>query len=184
MDLPASQFEREGPAPSIIEPLCAVFRRKIRSEGLKYTPERARVLDAIIELDRLFEADELLETLRGGDHRVSKATVYRTIRLLQDAGIVRHQGKIRSTINNAKRAIDLREEFGSLSDYFWGYKPDPKTRPTRMTHKALMALTESDASRALSKDLKKRGWSFVGPTTAYAFMQAITPRFSSKVPTK
>ncbi len=113
--------------------------------------------------------------------RFNEASVQR---LLQDAGIVRHQGKIRSTINNAKRAIDLREEFGSLSDYFWGYKPDPKTRPTRMTHKALMALTESDASRALSKDLKKRGWSFVGPTTAYAFMQAITPRFSSKVPTK
>ena len=88
MDLPASQFEREGPPLSIIEPLCAVFRRKIRSEGLKYTPERARVLDAIIELDRLFEADELLDTLRRGDHRVSKATVYRTIRLLQDAGIV------------------------------------------------------------------------------------------------
>lgn len=88
MDLPATQFEHEGPPLSIVEPLCAVFRRKIRSEGLKYTPERARVLDAIIELDRLFEADELLDTLRRGDHRVSKATVYRTIRLLQDAGIV------------------------------------------------------------------------------------------------
>ena len=94
-------------------------------------------------------------------------------RLMNDAGIVRHQGKIRSTINNAKRAIDLRDEFGSLSDYFWRYEPDSKSRPKRMTHKALMELTETDASRAMSKDLKRRGWSFVGPTTAYAFMQAM-----------
>ena len=94
-------------------------------------------------------------------------------RLMNDAGIVRHQGKIRSTINNAKRAIDLRDEFGSLSDYFWRYEPDPKSRPKRMTHKALMELTETDVSRAMSKDLKRRGWSFVGPTTAYAFMQAM-----------
>lgn len=94
-------------------------------------------------------------------------------RLMNDAGIVRHQGKIRSTINNAKRAINLRDEFGSLSDYFWRYEPDPKSRPKRMMHKALMELTETDASRALSKDLKRRGWSFVGPTTAYAFMQAM-----------
>jgi len=94
-------------------------------------------------------------------------------RLLQDAGIVRHQGKIRSTINNAKRAIELRDEFGSLSDYFWTYEPDSKSRPKRMTHAALMKLTETDASCTLSKDLKKRGWTFVGPTTAYAFMQAM-----------
>ena len=72
----------------IIEPLCAVFRRKLRAEGLKYTPERARVLDAIIQLDGLFEADALIEALKRGGHRVSKATCYRTIKLLQDAGIL------------------------------------------------------------------------------------------------
>lgn len=72
----------------IIEPLCAVFRRALRAEGLKYTPERARVLDAIIQLDGLFEAEQLIEALKRGGHRVSKATVYRTIRLLQDAGIL------------------------------------------------------------------------------------------------
>jgi DNA-3-methyladenine glycosylase I len=94
-------------------------------------------------------------------------------RLLKDAGIVRHQGKIRSTINNAKQAIILREEFGSLSKYFWQFEPDSKSRPKRMTHKALMSMTESESSRALSKVLKKRGWTFVGPTTAYAFMQAM-----------
>ncbi|MEM9559801.1 MAG: transcriptional repressor [Planctomycetota bacterium] len=72
----------------IIEPLCAVFRRSLKGEGLKYTPERARILDAIIELDALFEADQLLEHLRRADFRVSKATVYRTLKLLEDAGIV------------------------------------------------------------------------------------------------
>ena len=93
-------------------------------------------------------------------------------RLLKDAGIVRHQGKIRSTINNAQRAIELVEECGSLSDYFWQYRPKPASRPRRMTYTALMKLTETAESKAMSKDLKKRGWSFVGPTTAYAFMQA------------
>jgi len=72
----------------IIEPLCAVFRRKLKSEGLKYTPERAHVLDAIVRTDGLFEAEGLLASLRRAGFRVSKATVYRTIRLLQDAGII------------------------------------------------------------------------------------------------
>lgn len=88
MDLPASPTPTDQRPPLIDEPLCAVFRRKLKSDGLKYTPERARVLDAIIELDELFEAEELLSILRQSDHRVSKATVYRTIHLLQDAGIV------------------------------------------------------------------------------------------------
>ena len=72
----------------IIEPLCAVFRRTLKAEGLKYTPERAHVLDAIIRIDGLFEAEELQRSLRQAGRRVSKATVYRTIRLLQDAGII------------------------------------------------------------------------------------------------
>jgi len=72
----------------IIEPLCAVFRRKLRQEGLKYTPERAQILDAIIRKEGLFEAEGLQCELKGGGFRVSKATVYRTIKLLQDAGII------------------------------------------------------------------------------------------------
>ena len=72
----------------IIEPLCAVFRRKLKSEGLKYTPERAHVLDAIVRAEGLFEAEGLLAALKGSGARVSKATVYRTIRLLQEAGII------------------------------------------------------------------------------------------------
>jgi len=72
----------------IIEPLCAVFRRKLRSEGLKYTPERAQILDAIIQMDDVFQADQLLERLKKTPLRVSKATVYRTIKLLAEAGII------------------------------------------------------------------------------------------------
>ncbi|MEJ8812546.1 DNA-3-methyladenine glycosylase I [Variovorax ureilyticus] len=94
-------------------------------------------------------------------------------RLLADAGIVRHRGKIESTINNAKRVLELRDEFGSLAAYAWRYEPDPASRPEALTHEALRAMTTSPESLAMSKDLKKRGWSFVGPTTVYAFMQAM-----------
>jgi DNA-3-methyladenine glycosylase I len=87
-------------------------------------------------------------------------------RLLTDAGIVRHEGKIRSTINNASKALDLAEEFGSLAAYFWQYVRLGDPPPTEI------AATTEDSER-LSKDLKRRGWSFVGPTTAYAFMQAM-----------
>jgi len=94
-------------------------------------------------------------------------------RLLADAGIVRHRGKIESAINNAHRVIELRREFGSLAAYAWGFEPDPASRPQRITHAALQTFTTSAESIAMSKDLKKRGWSFVGPTTVYAFMQAM-----------
>ena len=94
-------------------------------------------------------------------------------RLLGDAGIVRHRGKIESTINNARRLLELESEFGSLARYVWRYEPDAKSRPKRLTLAALKALTTSPESVALSKDLKRRGWSFVGPTTVYAFMQAM-----------
>ena len=93
-------------------------------------------------------------------------------RLLGDAGIVRHRGKIESAINNAQRVLQLREQFGSLAAYAWGFEPDAASRPRRITHEALRAMTTSPESVAMSKDLKKRGWSFVGPTTVYAFMQA------------
>lgn len=93
-------------------------------------------------------------------------------RLLKDAGIVRHRGKIESTINNAKRAQGLRKEFGSLAAFVWQFEPSPLSRPKVMTRAALMKLALTPESTALSKDLKKRGWSFVGPTTVYAFMQA------------
>ncbi|MGJ8697418.1 MAG: DNA-3-methyladenine glycosylase I [Verrucomicrobiaceae bacterium] len=92
-------------------------------------------------------------------------------RLVQDAGIVRHRGKILSTINNAQRALEMVEEFGSLAHYFWGH--EPQSRPPKIDYATAMTLTKTEESTALSKDLRKRGWSFVGPTTCYAFMQAM-----------
>jgi DNA-3-methyladenine glycosylase I len=94
-------------------------------------------------------------------------------RLLRDAGIVRHRGKIESTINNARRALDIRNEQGSLSAYFWTWQPEPASRPRRFTREVLMNMATTPESTALSKDLRRRGWTFVGPTTIYAFMQAM-----------
>jgi len=94
-------------------------------------------------------------------------------RLLADAGIVRHRGKIESTINNAHRVLELRAEFGSLAAYAWRFEPAAASRPKRITLAALKAITTSPESVAMSKDLKRRGWTFVGPTTVYAFMQAM-----------
>ena len=94
-------------------------------------------------------------------------------RLLTDAGIVRHRGKIESTINNAARALELQAEFGSLAAYAWRWEPPKAERPAALTWEALKAMPTTPTSTALSKDLKGRGWSFVGPTTIYAFMQAM-----------
>lgn len=106
-------------------------------------------------------------------HQVARFDDEDIARCLADAGIVRHRGKIVSTINNARRAIDLQTEFGSLSRYFWSYEPDASERPARMDYATLKANPTSPTSIRLSKDLKKRGWTFVGPTTVYAFMQAM-----------
>ncbi|WP_370321481.1 DNA-3-methyladenine glycosylase I [Oricola sp.] len=94
-------------------------------------------------------------------------------RLVHDAGIIRHRGKIVSTINNAKRALELRDEFGSLAAYFWSHEPPASDRPAILDWATLRAMPKTATSTAISKDLKKRGWSFVGPTTIYAFMQAM-----------
>jgi DNA-3-methyladenine glycosylase I len=106
-------------------------------------------------------------------HQVARFTQRDVNRLLKDAGIVRHRGKIESTINNARRAIEMADEAGSLATYFWRYEPDPKTRPKKLDRPTLMTMAKTPESITLSKDLKKRGWSFVGPTTVYAFMQAM-----------
>ena len=103
--------------------------------------------------------------------RVDEASVIETH--LQDAGIIRHRGKIASVYNNARRAVALVEEQGSLARYFWSFEPAQKDRPQRIDRAAVMAMPKTDVSTRISKDLKKRGWSFVGPTTIYAFMQAM-----------
>jgi DNA-3-methyladenine glycosylase I len=105
--------------------------------------------------------------------KVARFTPKRVERLLLDAGIVRHRGKIESTINNAKRCADLINEAGSLAEYVWRFEPDPASRPKSLTLDQLKTIAITPESTALSKDLKKRGWSFVGPTTMYAFMQAM-----------
>ncbi len=94
-------------------------------------------------------------------------------RLLQDAGIVRHRGKIESTINNAGRALDLMREYGSLARFVAAYRPQPASRPAELSWQWLADNPTSEQSTALAKDLKKRGWSYVGPTTVYAFMQSV-----------
>jgi DNA-3-methyladenine glycosylase I len=105
--------------------------------------------------------------------RVARFTQRDVQRLLKDAGIVRHRGKIESTVNNAKRALELREEFGSLANYFWQWQPDERSRPRRLTRELLKTMATTPESIAMSKDLRQRGWTFVGPTTSYAFMQAM-----------
>lgn len=99
--------------------------------------------------------------------RIARFTQRDVNRLLKDEGIVRHRGKIEAVINNARRALELVEREGSLAAYIWRYEPDPAELGKPQT------ASTSPASIALSKDLKKQGWKFVGPTTVYAFMQAM-----------
>jgi DNA-3-methyladenine glycosylase I len=94
-------------------------------------------------------------------------------RLLADAGIVRHRGKIESVVNNARRTVELIAESGSLAAFIWHYEPAKTSRPKRVDWPTLTAMSTTAESTALSKDLKRRGWTFVGPTTVYAFMQAM-----------
>jgi DNA-3-methyladenine glycosylase I len=94
-------------------------------------------------------------------------------RLMADAGIVRHRGKTEAAINNARCAEKLLESESSLAAYFWRFEPEAASRPQVFDVNTLKTLTQSKESIALSKDLKARGWKFVGPTTMYAFMQAM-----------
>ncbi|MEO8498472.1 MAG: DNA-3-methyladenine glycosylase I [Planctomycetota bacterium] len=98
--------------------------------------------------------------------KVARFTDAKVERLVTNAKIIRHRGKIESTINNAQQALKLLDEFGSLAAFFWQYEPD--TQPTFDGSRSM-----TPESKALSKELKRRGWSFVGPTTCYAFMQAM-----------
>ena len=100
-------------------------------------------------------------------NRIARFTERDVERLLLDAGIVRHRGKIEAVINNAKRAQELVKNEGSLAAFLWRYEPDSEQLAKPQT------VTTSAAAIALSKDLKKLGWKFVGPTTMYAFMQAM-----------
>jgi len=99
--------------------------------------------------------------------KIARFTPHDVARLLKDAGIVRHRGKIEVVINNAKRAREMIQQEGSLAAFIWRYEPGANQLANPQT------ASTSAASLALSKELKKRGWTFVGPTTIYAFMQAM-----------
>jgi DNA-3-methyladenine glycosylase I len=114
---------------------------------------------------RSFARFEMAKVARFGERDVA--------RLLADADIVRHRGKIESAIQNARRACEVVDEHGSLAAYVWRFEPGPAERPRRLAWATLRATTTTPASIALSKDLRRRGFTFVGPTTMYAFMQAV-----------
>ncbi len=105
--------------------------------------------------------------------RIARFGARDVARLLRDEGIVRHRGKIESVINNSRRCAEVQDEFGSLAAFVTRYEPDPKSRPRQLTWAKLRTMPSTPESTALSKELKGRGWMFVGPTTAYAFMQAM-----------
>ena len=138
---------------------------KICLEGFQSGLSWLTILRKRENFRRAFEGFDFTKVARFGARDVK--------RLLGDAGIVRHRGKIESTIQNARRAIELVEERGSLAAYFWSFEPGAAARPRRVTRAALLGMATTPESIALSKDLRKRGWTFVGPTTVYAFMQAM-----------
>ncbi|QJI37438.1 DNA-3-methyladenine glycosylase I [Pseudomonas sp. ADAK13] len=105
--------------------------------------------------------------------RVAQYTEQDIERLMADPGIVRNRAKIVSTINNARRACELVDETGSLAAWLWSFEPSADERPAQVDLAYWTANPTSAASTRLSKALKKRGWSYVGPTTMYAFMQAM-----------
>jgi DNA-3-methyladenine glycosylase I len=103
--------------------------------------------------------------------RVARFEERDVARLLDDASIIRHRGKIEAVINNARRAVELVDEEGSLAAYVWRFEPARRTG--RLDRTTLAELAHTSESKALARDLKRRGWRFVGPTTVYAFMQAM-----------
>lgn len=94
-------------------------------------------------------------------------------RLVADPRIIRHRGKIEATLRNARIALDLADRHGSLDAWLWRFAPDPASRPARITPEVASRLVDSPESHAMAKALKQEGWGFVGPTIAYAFMQAV-----------
>ncbi|HWS78699.1 MAG TPA: DNA-3-methyladenine glycosylase I [Thermomonas sp.] len=138
---------------------------KISLEGFQAGLSWITILKKRENFRAAFDGFDFDKVARYGDDDVQ--------RLLADAGIVRHRGKIEAAIHNAGRAIELQREFGSLARYFWQFEVDVGERPNKLTADVLRTFTTAPEAIALSKDLKQRGWKFVGPTTMYAFMQAM-----------
>ena len=106
-------------------------------------------------------------------HAIARFTRRDVERLMKDAGIVRNRAKIEATINNAKWYPELVRDVGSLAARVWSFEPAAAARPTTVDLATLMQLGPAPEAKALSKDLKKRGWAFVGPTTVYSAMESI-----------
>ncbi|MCB9567154.1 MAG: DNA-3-methyladenine glycosylase I [Myxococcales bacterium] len=122
----------------------------------------------------LRKRDRFREVFLGFDpEKVARMGPADVERLLADPGIIRHRGKIEATLNNARRVCELVEAEGSLAAFIWRFQPPAKERPRRLTRAALSELGQTPTSKALSKELRRRGFAFVGPTTCYAFMQAM-----------
>lgn len=141
-------------------PVTDDFRlfEKICLEGFQSGLSWRTVLEKRDNFREVFHNFDFYRVAQFGEEDVEK--------LLQNAGIIRHRGKIEATINNAKRACEMVEQYGSLAGFFWSYEPEtPRSDDT--------IPSTTPESVALSKKLKKLGWKFVGPTTAYAFMQAM-----------
>jgi DNA-3-methyladenine glycosylase I len=136
---------------------------KLSLEGFQAGLSWLTILRKRERFRRAFAGFEIATVARFGEQDVE--------RLLGDASIVRHRGKIEAVINNARRAEELIEERGSLAGFLWTFEPD--LRSGLLDRAALAELAHTDASRALARELKRRGWRFVGPTTVYAFMQAM-----------
>jgi DNA-3-methyladenine glycosylase I len=138
---------------------------KVCLEGFQSGLSWRTILDKRPAFREVFLDFDFERVARFGDDDVA--------RLLADARIVRHRGKIEATINNARRACEAVDAHGSLGALLWRYEPPPARRPSRMTHEVLRSTPLSEDSTKLAKDLKRLGWRFFGPTTAYAFMQAM-----------
>jgi len=138
---------------------------KLSLEGFQSGPSWLTILRKRENFRKAFVAFDFDRIARWNERSV--------LRLLKDAGIVRHRGKIEAVLANARLARDLRQEFGSLGAFFWSFEPDEAERPTRFDEASLVARSQTAESKAMSKALKQRGFRFVGPTTAYAFMQSM-----------
>jgi DNA-3-methyladenine glycosylase I len=122
----------------------------------------------------LRKRDNFRKAFRSFDVQALAGFTSRSVaRLMRDAGIVRNRAKIEATLNNAKRCIELVDEVGSLAAHVWSFEPDVRSRPSPLDWDTLLQLGVNPEAKALSKDLKRRGWAFVGPTTLYSTMESI-----------
>jgi len=138
---------------------------KIALEGFQAGLSWLTILRKRENFRRAFHGFEIERVARMGARDVT--------RLLRDAGIVRHRAKIEAAIHNAKQSVRVIDRHGSLASFVWRFQPPASERPRKLTRAAVVKLTETPTSRALSKELRAHGFQFIGPTTAYAFMQAM-----------